>query len=179
MEGLRHYREAQPLIGDNPSSSRTRQRWPPVWPELPTICIMGGELDIRPSSWISTQRSRLVWSWFICHRTTSTKTNAELRLREAAVIRMEAGANYGVLREPSAPGSGALRVSVSIFDESGKQTVAQMLNAASVELTGPLSGVCATPLVPLSVKLVAWGMSRAKRARVTLDLERRWTERPP
>jgi lipopolysaccharide transport system ATP-binding protein len=154
VEALRRYREAQPFIAGKSQFVTDTAAVATCVAEMPTNVIWGGTLDIRVTLEL---RAEVAVGLVLVHLSQDNeyKTNAELRLGGADVIRMEAGCH--VVRCAVSPlhlAQGRYDVSVSIFDESGKKTVAQMLNTASVEMTGPLSG--GVPhLVPLSVELEA------------------------
>jgi lipopolysaccharide transport system ATP-binding protein len=78
------------------------------------------------------------------------KTNAEVQLQPSDILR--AGRGSHVLRSSVGPihlAHGRYQVSFSIFDATGKQTVAQVFDIASIEILGPV-GSGPTHLVPMT-----------------------------
>lgn len=151
-EALRHYRDSQPgsvqqvrtvtgsgVVGIRPI--RTPERV--AWGEVLDFEV---RLDVQDEVAID-----LVLVHFAIDN--EFKANSEVRLPQAGALRLGRGSH--VLASAVGPihlAHGRYQVSLSLFEASGKKTVAQVFDMAQVDVVGPV-GSGPAHLVPMTVQL--------------------------
>ncbi|MBI5791185.1 MAG: ABC transporter ATP-binding protein [Rhodocyclales bacterium] len=166
-DGLRLYRESQqgpappPRIVADASVSALELH------HVPESMPWGGMLEIELAVKIS--RPIMLGLIFVhFSRDGEYQANAEVRLESGGA--MQLGDGNHILTFSVGPvhlGRGRYQVSVSIFDASGKTTIFQALDIASVDVVGPATG--GVPhLVPIAFQ-VRQDVASPVRTRLTLD----------